>query len=197
MVPSEHAAPSREGDRAFRAARKAFPCPLPGTVLQIDSSATLLRSHRPSQQVTVETWINFPRRAQLEAPVALRVHFRYSSNNCLRSSGGRAGNPAGPLARKNSSKALCTEAVCSSKVLSSQSFAAGKRDHLPSVAAKFTSPHFGCRRGLASSGSAPKNAGTNLAILPLDSSDFAVLFATSTEPTDTVSIVCSSGISAG
>jgi hypothetical protein len=47
-----------EGDRACHAAQKAFPRRLAGTVLQIDSSATLLRSHRPSQQVTVETWIN-------------------------------------------------------------------------------------------------------------------------------------------
>src|SRR5260221_3418960 len=58
-MASERAATSVEADRAFHAALKAFPGRSPGTVLQIDSSATLLRSHRPSQQVTVETWINF------------------------------------------------------------------------------------------------------------------------------------------
>src|SRR6266446_2362279 len=59
MAPAERAAMSMEADRAFHAALKAFRRPLPGRILQVDSSATLLRSHRPSQQVTVETWINF------------------------------------------------------------------------------------------------------------------------------------------
>src|SRR5260370_23948037 len=95
------------------------------------------------------------------------------------------GDPAGLLARKSSSKTLCTEAVCSRKVLSTHSFAAGKRGHLPRVVAKFTSPHFGCQRVPASSESAPKNAGTNLAILPFDSSHVTALVATSTTPTDT------------
>src|SRR5258708_39807230 len=58
MAPSERAAMSVEADRASHAALKAFPGRSPGTVLQIDSSATLLRSPA-SQQVTVETWINF------------------------------------------------------------------------------------------------------------------------------------------
>jgi len=48
-----------------------------------------------------------------------------------------------------------------------------------------------------SSDSAPKNAGTNLAIRTFDSSHLAVLLATSTARTETVSMVCPSGISAG
>jgi hypothetical protein len=71
----------------------------------------------------------FMQHFQFGAPVALRVHFRYSSNNCLRISGESVGDPAGLLARKYSSKTLCTEAVRSRKVLSSHSFAAGKRGH--------------------------------------------------------------------
>ena len=142
-----------------------------------------------------------PKRAQgrawLGAPVESRVHFKYSSNSRLRSAGASVGDPGGLLMRRNSSKLLCTRAVCSRRFLSIHWSAAGKRCHPVRASAKFTSPHFGCRSGAVSADSAPKNAGTNCAILRLDSSDFAVLFATSTALMDNVSMVCSSGISAG
>src|SRR5258708_31954238 len=101
------------------------------------------------------------------------------------------------VALRNSSKAFWTDADCSWVVLSSHSLAAARRDHPASVAARFTSPHFGCHCGPASSDSAVKNAGTKRATLRLDSSDLAVLLATTTTLTETVSTVCPGGIKAG
>src|SRR4051794_30768789 len=127
----------------------------------------------------------------------LRDHVTNPSKSSLRALGESAGHPGGLVAVRNSSNFLCTETVCCSLALSSHSLAAGKRNHPPRFIAKFTSPHFGCHCGPASSVNAPKKAGTNLLILRLDASDLTVLFATSTALTETVSMVCPSGINAG
>src|ERR1700730_9376815 len=123
-----------------------------------------------------------------------RVHATNPSKSSLRTLGESAGDPGGLVALRNSSNLLSTEAVCSSLALSSHSLAAAKRVHPARLTAKFTSPHFGCHCGPASSVNTPKNAGTNLVILRLDASDLVVLFATSTALTETVSMVCPSGI---
>ena len=94
-----------------------------------------------------------------------RVHLTNSSNSSRRCLGDKVDGPGPPVVLRNSSKPCCIAAACCRLILASHSAAAAKRGKPARSAARFTSLHFGCHCGPASSDSAEKNAGTNFATL--------------------------------